>query len=231
MLFVGCLVVGLRPPQVCVAEAGFFVEEPLAELRWDDAVGVGRACAGPQLANFPEKVDQRELRVPVLSLRRQKRANSERLGGSVRAPSATLMAGKKKDHDQGRALSGVLRHGHGFSEVVWDSEGWFEEFELMKNQKLRTAKVTRDRIRELVEEDRRRGTNRFESKSENRNVYYRATSGWSLKNFEPSNALKEVRAKKLPHYLYHSTQENLRDKIVRDGPAQDTIAIWQWTRR
>ena len=77
----------------------------------------------------------------------------------------------------------------------------------MKNQKLRTAKVTRDRIRELVEEDRRRGTNRFESKAEGRSVYYRATSGRSLKSFEPSDALKEARAKKLPHYLYHSTQE------------------------
>ena len=92
MLFVGCLVVGLRPSQPSRAQAGFLVGEPLAGLRWDDAVGV----LGPQPANLREKVDQRELKALVRSLRRQLKARSERLGGSVRAPSATRWLEKRR---------------------------------------------------------------------------------------------------------------------------------------
>ena len=83
--------------------------------------------------------DQKGLHVPV---RRFKGAVKGLgcVGGLNRAPSATLITGRKKDHEQGRALSKVLRHGHGF-----DSEGWFEEFELTSNKKLRAPKVTRER--------------------------------------------------------------------------------------
>ena len=164
------LVVGSRPPQPSEAQAGFRVGEPLAGLSLDEAVEVGRKAARPTLAakllEEEKKLKENGLKGflgRVRSPKAQLKVKSERLGGSDRAPSATLMTGKKKDHDQGRALSGVLRHGHGFSEVVWDSDGWLEVERGRSPEAPRPERTTLSNLR--VKRAGRAGSESSESRS------------------------------------------------------------------
>ena len=85
------------------------------------------------------------------------------------------------------------------------------------NRKLRALGVNKACVQELVELDREKQTNRFEAKQVGGENFYRATSGWSLSEFEPALALKPARSSQLPWYLYPATRVDLRDRISRKG--------------
>ena len=72
------------------------------------------------------------------------------------------------------------------------------------------------RLEHLVALDISRATNRFRRKEVRGEVFFAATSGWSL-DVDTSVALQEVPTEHLPSYAYHGTLKENRASISKDG--------------